>query len=65
MIDETGAVDFTVSDCVAVSYLAPGESCVTSIAFNPVATGRRSAKLVQRVSFAASTTVRQVGLGTA
>jgi hypothetical protein len=65
-IDETGAVDFDVSGttCVAVSYLAPGESCVTNVTFTPVTTGRRSAKLVQHAGLAPSTTVRLVGYGT-
>jgi hypothetical protein len=66
-IDETGAVDFYVSGttCIAVSFLAPGESCVTNVTFTPVTTGRRSAKLVQHAGLAASTTVRLVGYGTA
>jgi hypothetical protein len=65
-IDETGAVDFSVTstDCIAVSWLAPGESCTTNVEFNPVQTGRRSAKLVQHAGFS-TTTVRLVGLGTA
>jgi hypothetical protein len=66
-IDETGAVDFNVSNttCIAVSYLAPGESCVTNVTFKPVTTGRRSAKLIQHAGLATSTTVRLVGYGTA
>jgi hypothetical protein len=66
-IDETAAVDFYVSGttCIAVSFLAPGESCVTNVTFTPVTTGRRSAKLVQHAGLATSTTVRLVGYGTA
>lgn len=65
-LDESGASDFafTSSTCIAASYLAPGESCTVSVAFNPVATGRRSAKLVLPSSLATATTVRLQGLGT-
>jgi len=66
-IDESNAVDFTVSssDCIATAYLAPGESCVVNLTFNPVATGRRSAKLVQgENTLQTETSVRLVGFGT-
>lgn len=66
-IDESNAVDFTVSssNCIATAYLTPGESCVVNLAFNPVATGRRSAKLVQTENTRlTATSVRLVGFGT-
>ena len=66
-IDELGAVDFNVASttCIEVSFLAPGESCVTNVTFKPVTTGRRAAKLIQHAGLAPSTTVRLVGNGTA
>lgn len=66
-IDESNAVDFTVSssDCTSTAHLAPGESCAVNLAFNPVATGRRSAKLVLRENTRLTqTSVRLVGVGT-
>jgi hypothetical protein len=68
LIEESGAVDFTVSssDCTPTAYLGVGASCVISVAFNPAATGRRSAKLVLRENtLLTETSVRLVGFGTA
>jgi len=63
---ESNAVDFSVSssDCIPVAFLAPNESCTVNLAFNPVATGRRSARLVQpENSLQTETSVRLVGFG--
>jgi hypothetical protein len=64
---ESTAVDFSVSssDCTEAAFLAPGASCAANLAFNPVATGRRSAKLLQRENtLQTETSVRLVGFGT-
>lgn len=64
---ESNAVDFSVSssDCIPVAFLAPNESCTVNLAFNPVATGRRSARLVQRENtLQTQTSIRLLGFGT-
>jgi hypothetical protein len=64
---ESNGIDFNVSSstCIPVSVLGTGESCVIDLAFNPVTTGRRSAKLVlQENTFTTATSVRLVGFGT-
>ena len=66
-VDESNATDFTLasSDCISTAYLAPGQSCAVNLAFNPVAAGRRSAKLILRENTRLTqTSVRLVGVGT-
>jgi hypothetical protein len=66
-IEDRNVVEFSVSssDCIPVAFLAPNESCTVHLAFNPVATGRRSARLVQRENtLQTETSVRLLGFGT-
>ena len=65
-IQERNAVDFLMGNsCTVPTMLAPGDSCVVSVSFNPVASGRRSAKLtLYEGTLKTTSSVSLVGRGT-